>query len=91
MEKMKYSPIKAEKHEANHLIHKIPSGDSPYVRAKYSQVRQFTFLFSFFCFIISITISFSFFSFRNVGHFSHLVMSSDYECYMFFLGAVFVP
>lgn len=37
------SPRKAEKQEACHVIHKLPSGDSPYVRAKYFQVRKFTY------------------------------------------------
>ncbi|XP_057783610.1 protein SULFUR DEFICIENCY-INDUCED 2 [Salvia miltiorrhiza] len=34
------SVMTAEKHEANHVIHKLPSGDSPYVRAKYSQLVE---------------------------------------------------
>ncbi|KAH6768389.1 Tetratricopeptide repeat superfamily protein [Perilla frutescens var. frutescens] len=34
------SPRKAERQEANRAIHKLPSGDSPYVRAKYSQLVE---------------------------------------------------
>ncbi|KAH6786800.1 Tetratricopeptide repeat superfamily protein [Perilla frutescens var. hirtella] len=34
------SPRKAERQEANPAIHKLPSGDSPYVRAKYSQLVE---------------------------------------------------
>ncbi|PIN00713.1 hypothetical protein CDL12_26783 [Handroanthus impetiginosus] len=34
------SPKKAEKQEAFHVIHKLPSGDSPYVRAKYFQLVE---------------------------------------------------
>lgn len=34
------SPRKAENQEANTAIHKLPSGDSPYVRAKYTQLVE---------------------------------------------------
>lgn len=29
---------KKEQLECNHIVHKLPPGDSPYVRAKYAQV-----------------------------------------------------
>lgn len=41
---------KGEKAEAYHVIHKLPTGDSPYVRAKHLQVPNyitFPFCFSF--------------------------------------------
>ncbi|KAI3459623.1 hypothetical protein Pfo_016286 [Paulownia fortunei] len=34
------SPRKAENQEAYHVIHKLPPGDSPYVRAKYFQLVE---------------------------------------------------
>lgn len=43
------SPRKAENQEANTAIHKLPSGDSPYVRAKYTQVCRFTSVYRFCC------------------------------------------
>lgn len=34
----KKSPTKGKKDELYHVIHKVPSGDTPYVRAKHAQV-----------------------------------------------------
>ena len=43
--------IKGKKDELYHVIHKVPSGDSPYVRAKHAQVILFIYLINLFVFV----------------------------------------
>lgn len=50
---MEISGLKSRSHQRKekdlfHVIHKVPSGDGPYVRAKHAQVCLFFFVFSSF-------------------------------------------
>lgn len=38
---------KGKKEDLYHVIHKVPYGDTPYVKAKHAQVGTFFFNFSF--------------------------------------------
>jgi hypothetical protein len=52
-ERKRISP--ANESDPFHIVHKVPAGDSPYVRAKHVQVRDFLVLelnFMFFTFVL---------------------------------------
>ena len=43
-EKLGEREQKSSKDEPFHVIHKVPPGDTPYVRAKYAQVNLYPFV-----------------------------------------------
>ena len=59
LDRKRSSPNSANKSDLFHVIHKIPAGDSPYVKAKQVQVREalnLGFVFFFFLLVLELKI-----------------------------------